>query len=188
MKTLQNILIGVLLIGALLVPSSVQTWGPMGMSGGVATGAWYYSGDGTWEDTNHAYTGAYGRAGVIPTYPSGNVTKISIYITTKDSATEGHIALYSDVNEDGGTLISANNITFTPADGQWNDITLASPVAVTTGGYLKVWFETNSDFHGQHDSGTNGRYSARTYGTAWPSTLSGSSLGSINPAVRVFIQ
>jgi hypothetical protein len=85
------------------------------------------------QDNNPAGTG---EAFVFTAVASGNVTNLSIYINSNNTATQVLLGLYSNTaSNTPGSLITSGVIS-NPVKGAWNSITVP-PASVTSGS--KYW-------------------------------------------------
>ena len=59
-------------------------------------------------------------------------TRLRLYVDGSSTATQLVLGLYSDLGDAPAALLGTGSIT-TVAKGAWNEVTLASPIAMTAG-------------------------------------------------------
>lgn len=149
----------------------------------VASGSWYVSGTGS--ETRFTNNNAYLQAGRVTCSSGGSLTKVAVWFDTIElTVTSYKIALYKP----DGTLHESKTISAAPTYSAYNEITLATPLTVTTGQNVVVAVETdNTVGFASFADGLVYWYSV-VYASFPPANTTGwdSSTGAIK--VRVYVQ
>lgn len=154
------------------------------LGGGVpaAGGVWHYPGTGTYD---HTYADSLYILGAGFTGFSGNITKISFFLSDVLTATACKVYLYKDplpimIPVTGGIV---NN----PTTG-WNDLTITSTAMLVTDTF-SVIFRCNADIvaANENDTGSGGLYGDTSYANIPVNPFSGGSDTSVH-AVRMWVE
>lgn len=136
----------------------------------MASGTWLYAGDGEPYGTDSSEGTPWVIGSPITTAGAGTATRISVYIKSLGTATEGWVYLFSN---GGGTRL-ANPSPVVLSTG-WNDVTISYSVdAATT---YEVWAEFNGSATVEKDASCTSFYKNVGSYTVFVSNVSSRSSG-----------
>ena len=180
-----------LILFFLLIPSLLFAGQGMGPGPGfkkyTASGAWYYSaGSDTYPNSDAALDTGDDFGSSITVGASGNITKIAMKVVTKGTSNFKIL-----LETPGGTVQECQTIANASiTNAAWNEVTLASPLAVTSSQVVKVWVTVDATgqsafYYGSAGSGLFAR--GDTYANFCSTTTAGADVGVGRLGVRVYV-